>query len=72
MEVIEGIRNYGYSKYPIYNDGKCIGMLTAGTILKWMATSGIHTFVEMANVKVSDIMRIIKKDYHIMFVPKKY
>lgn len=36
-DVILATHNNSYTKFPIYKDGTCIGILTSGAIMKWMA-----------------------------------
>jgi predicted transcriptional regulator len=69
LSVIDGIKEYGYSQYPIYTDHACDGLLSTGTIIKWMATNGVRSFSSLADVKTSEIMRgVIPAP--LMFVPK--
>jgi len=56
LSMIDGIREYGYSQYPIYNNHKCVGLLSTGSILKWMATNGVHSFSSLSDVKISEVM----------------
>jgi predicted transcriptional regulator len=69
QEVIQGIKEFGYSQYPIYKDGECIGLLNAGTIVNWMAENVVNSIVDLSDIKVSDIFRI-KEKHPIAFAPK--
>ena len=69
LSVIDGIREYGYSQFPIYTNHQCDGLLSTGSILKWMATNGFHSFSSLAEVKISEIMTGVSPA-PIMFVSK--
>lgn len=69
LDVIKGLKEYDYSQYPIYDQGVCIGLLRAGTIVKWMADNIANSIVDLADIKVSDIL-IFEKDHPIAFAPK--
>ncbi|MCM3570356.1 CBS domain-containing protein [Neobacillus mesonae] len=68
--VITSIKNHGYSKFPIYKSGKCIGLLTSSSIVKWMAQNMINSSVNLADIRVSDIMKF-EKNHPIKFVSKE-
>jgi predicted transcriptional regulator len=57
-KVIQGIKEYSYSQYPIYRGKECIGLLTAGDVVKWMATHLVSSIVDLRDIKVSDIMSV--------------
>ncbi|MEH7098029.1 CBS domain-containing protein [Neobacillus vireti] len=69
LKVTDAIKEYGYSKFPIYHNKKCIGLLTAGTIMKWMAQNMENGMVNLSNIKVSDIMEF-EKEHSIEIVSK--
>jgi len=69
VNVMEAIRDFGYSQYPIYKDNDCIGLLTTGDIVNWMAKHVVNNFVNFSNIKVYDIAKNV--DSHpVRFVPK--
>ncbi|WP_144647035.1 CBS domain-containing protein [Priestia megaterium] len=61
IDVIDGIRHYGYSQYPIYANKSAIGLLNSGDILKWMTTNGINNFFDLRSIKISDVLHIGKQ-----------
>ena len=69
-EVIQGIKIHGYSQYPIYNSGKCVGLLRARGILQWMAKRFVNGIVDLKRIKVKDIYAK-EHDHPIEFVSKK-
>ncbi|MBM7661939.1 putative transcriptional regulator [Bacillus mesophilus] len=69
QKVIQGIKRFSYSQYPIYRGKRCIGLLTTESIVKWMATNIADSKVELTNILVSDIMQY-EKAHPISFVPK--
>jgi predicted transcriptional regulator len=69
LEVTKAIKEFGYSKFPIYKNKTCIGLLTAGSIVKWMAQSMENGLVNFSDIHVSDIMKF-EKEHPIEIVPK--
>jgi predicted transcriptional regulator len=69
MKVTAAIKQYGYSKFPIYNNKKCVGLLTAGSIVKWLAQNTENGLVNLADIQIAHIMKFEKKQ-PIDFVPK--
>jgi predicted transcriptional regulator len=69
LKVIAAIREYGYSKFPIYKNKECIGLLTAGTIVKWLAKNIESSTVNLADVHVYDILKY-EKEQPVHIVPK--
>src|SRR3954469_19898555 len=37
LKVTAAIKEYGYSKFPVYKNKKCMGLLTSCSIVKWMS-----------------------------------
>lgn len=76
LKVTAAIKEYGYSKFPIYKNKTCIGLLTAGSIVKWMAQNMESNLVNLSDIHVSDIMKyekeqpieIVSKDINIFDV----
>lgn len=60
LKVTDAIKEYGYSKFPIYKNTKCIGLLTAGSIVKWMAQNMESGQVNLSDIHVSEIMQYEK------------
>ncbi|MCU9615095.1 CBS domain-containing protein [Caldibacillus lycopersici] len=71
MKVIQGMKEYPYSQYPIYHNKECIGLLKAGTIVKWLADHIDATNLSLKNVKIKEIFAY-EKQHPVIFVPKNY
>lgn len=71
LKVTAAIKQYGYSKFPIYKNQKCIGLLTAGSIMKWMAQHMESGIVNLADVRIADIMKVEQKQ-SIEFISKEF
>jgi predicted transcriptional regulator len=56
-DVINGIRTYNYSRYPVYHDGFCVGLLTAKGIVKWLAERMMGSIVDLSHVKIKDVFQ---------------
>ncbi|MEH7113171.1 CBS domain-containing protein [Neobacillus niacini] len=69
LKVTEGIRQYNYSKFPIYKNKEFVGLLTAGAIVKWLAQNMVSSSVNLADTHIFDIMKY-EKDHPIDFVSK--
>jgi predicted transcriptional regulator len=69
LAVIQGIKEHSFSQYPIYNEKECIGLLTTGDIVKWLAEHVVNSVVDLADFKVMDIMLNVK-EYPLAFAPK--
>ncbi|MGJ7913025.1 CBS domain-containing protein [Neobacillus sp. LXY-1] len=70
LKVTAAIKEHGYSKFPIYKNKSCIGLLTASSIMKWMAMNMENGLVNLADIHVSDIMKL-EKNHPIDFVSKE-
>lgn len=69
-QFIKGIHQHSYSQYPIYQHGHCIGLLTAKSIVRWMATHTINSKVDFTEAKVGDMFSF-QKAQPIEFVSKE-
>jgi predicted transcriptional regulator len=69
LKVTTAIKQHGYSKFPIYKNKKCVGLLTASSIVKWMSQNMESCLVNLSDIQVSDIMSY-EKEYPIEIVPK--
>ncbi|MFZ7946806.1 CBS domain-containing protein [Neobacillus sp. 19] len=69
LKVTDAIKEFGYSKFPIYKNKKCIGLLTAGSIVKWMAQHMEAGRVNLSDIRVSAILEY-EKDRPIEIVNK--
>ena len=70
LKVTGAIKTYGYSKFPVYKNKKCIGLLTSSSIVKWMAQNMKNNTVNLADIHVSDIMTF-EKDRPLVFISKE-
>lgn len=55
-DVILAIHNNSYTKFPIYKDGTCIGILTSGAIMKWMAKQLSNDSIDLSNIRVGEVI----------------
>jgi len=69
LHVTDTIKKYGYSKFPIYKNNNCIGLLTAGTIMKWMVQNMENGMVNLSNILVANIMEF-EKEHSLEIVAK--
>ncbi|WML26097.1 CBS domain-containing protein [Neobacillus sp. OS1-33] len=69
LKVTAAIKEHGYSKFPIYKNKKCVGLLTASSIVKWMAQNMVNSSVNLSDIHVSDIMTY-EKEHPIEIVAK--
>ncbi|MFL6556681.1 MAG: CBS domain-containing protein, partial [Bacillus sp. (in: firmicutes)] len=70
LKVTTAIKEHGYSKFPIYKNKKCVGLLTASSIVKWMAQNMESSSVNLSYIHVADIMNY-EKENPIEIVPKE-
>lgn len=70
IDVINAIKKFGYSQYPIYVDREAVCLLYTADILKWMVNKGFNSFFEMENIRVKDVVPFITND-QIAYVSKK-
>lgn len=69
LSILEAIKLYGYSQYPIYKNKECVGLLKTGDIVNWMCEHIINTIVDLTDIKVGDVMTNVNS-HPIEFVPK--
>lgn len=69
LKVTEAIRLYNYSKFPVYKNKEFAGLLTASSIVKWMAQNMVSTSVNLDDTHIYDIMKY-EKDHPVDFVAK--
>ncbi len=70
LKVTTAIKEHGYSKFPIYKNKQCIGLLTSSSIVKWMAQNMVSGTVNLADIHVSDIMKF-EKEHPTEFISKE-
>ncbi|MBM7647779.1 CBS domain-containing protein [Bacillus ectoiniformans] len=54
--VLKYVEQHGYSGYPIYEKGRCRGLLTAKTILQWMAIHHQQGKLDLSALQVKDLV----------------
>ena len=69
VQVLEMIRDDKINEYPVYDKGKCQGLLTGREILKWMANTHADGKINISSVQVKDILPE-KNEYIISFVKR--
>lgn len=69
LSILQAIKNYGYSQYPVYKKKECVGLLKTGDIVNWMSENIINTVVDLTDINVGDVLTNVKK-HPIEFVPK--
>lgn len=69
-DVILSIHKNTYTKFPIYKDGTCIGILTSGAVIKWMAKHLTNDVIDLANIHVGEVIPYETK-HLIDFVDKE-
>ena len=67
--VVQSIKEYGYSQYPVYKDKSFIGLLTNGHIFRWIAEHVQNGMLDLTEIKVKDIITNVV-EHPINFVPK--
>lgn len=57
-EAFEMVRDKGYSRYPVYEKGRFIGMATANGFTRWLAgqMKNSHINLDAAQVRIGDIL----------------
>lgn len=70
LKVTTAIKENGYSKFPVYKNNKCLGLLTSSSIVKWMAQNLESSTVNLADIHVTDIMNY-EKEHPLNFVAKE-
>lgn len=70
-KVIKEMKDHSHSQFPVYHNGKCIGLLKSRTIVKWLADHLTDPSFSLDQIMVKDVF-IFEKDHQIIFVPKTY
>ncbi|WP_100402684.1 CBS domain-containing protein [Bacillus sp. FJAT-42315] len=55
-EVLQMMKQFSYSEYPVFTKGVCKGLLTGKDILKWMAHQQIDGSTNLFEVTVQDLL----------------
>lgn len=70
LKIINEMKHHNYSQFPIYNGGRCVGLLKSRTILKWLANQP-ESLVKLDAVSVNDVF-VFERKHPMVFVPKSY
>ncbi|WP_462411770.1 CBS domain-containing protein [Neobacillus sp. Marseille-QA0830] len=70
LKVTAAIKERGLSKFPVYKNNHCVGLLTAGSVVKWIASNMATGSVNLNHIHVSDIM-MFEKERLLQFVSKE-
>ncbi len=60
-DVISAIKACNYSQYPVYEGNRCLGLLTAKSIVKWLAERMMGSIVDLSDVKIQDVFEVEKR-----------
>ncbi|MFT4414222.1 CBS domain-containing protein [Fredinandcohnia humi] len=69
INTFQTIKRYGYSQYPVYRNKECVGLLATGDIVKWMTENVRNAVVELAEIKVKDVLKTVR-NHPIEFAAK--
>lgn len=72
-EAFELIRNDGYSRYPVYDDHRFVGLVTANGFTRWIASqlSGSKIEVDASKARIADIIARDHRRDRVTFVDRK-
>lgn len=59
-DILKAVAKFGYSQFPIYNNGLFKGLLTNGGIVRWFSRAVTDQCIMIDNMKPSDILPIEK------------
>ncbi|QHS22693.1 CBS domain-containing protein [Virgibacillus sp. MSP4-1] len=60
-KILAAIEKYGYSQFPIYEQGHFKGLLTEGGIAKWVSRTIQNDCVNLDQVTAKDILQVEKR-----------
>lgn len=55
-DVVLAMNKKTYTKFPIFKNGTCVGLLTAGAIIKWMAEHLADNIIDLSDIRVSEVI----------------
>ena len=72
-EVLKGISEKEFSQFPIYRQGRYLGLLTENGITRWLAnhSTKVMTLVELDEVMVKDLLRQEEQRLNYQFIPRE-
>ncbi|KGX91009.1 CBS domain-containing protein [Pontibacillus marinus] len=68
-EVLKAIERYGYSQFPIYNEGKFKGLLTEGGLAKWFSEQITGDYISVGDITANEILQV-EKPHNVAFLAK--
>lgn len=71
-EVMRVVSRLEFSQFPVFDDGKFVGLLTENGITRWLAQkiAGSISLVEFADAKVSELVVNEERRENFIFVPR--
>jgi predicted transcriptional regulator len=70
-DLINGIKEHSYSRYPVYLNNQYKGLLKTGDIVKWMSEHLDRTILDICNITVADVLALdAVKEHPVAFAPK--
>lgn len=71
-DVFALIRHDGYSRYPVYDRGTFVGLLTSNGLARWgaMHVVGGRLEADLREVRVSDVLGADHRKDHVAFMPR--
>ena len=61
----------GFSQAPVTHDGRCVGLLSANTIARWLGASVKEEIVSLTEVTVADVMKHTEDPEHCKFANRE-
>lgn len=72
IEVPLGLIRNGFSQFPVYNNGKFIGLLSDKCIAKWLANFINEDIISMHEVRVDQVLKFdISNGSNVRFIDKE-
>ena len=70
-DVMNGIKEHSYSRYPVYLNNQYKGLLKTGDIMKWMSEHLDSTILDICNITVADVLALdVVKEHPVEFASK--
>lgn len=70
-DILSIIAEKGYSQFPIYEQGKFLGLITAHGLGIWMASQDHKNVIEIQGKKVADVLASDRKRHNYRFVDEQ-
>ncbi len=71
-EAFDLIRGDGYSRYPVFEDGRFIGMVTSNGFTRWIAgqMKGSRIEIDASKVQIADILALDHRRDRVTFIAR--